>query len=64
MNCITARCEHCKCRKIEMPDNKIFKSMLDVYCDLGHNCITVFSDRHEPLKCWDYKERERLEREG
>ena len=64
MNCIDAQCIHCKLGKSTNPNAQIFKSMLYVYCELGHPCRNRFNDEHpniDDLHCWDYKRRSKDE---
>lgn len=60
MNCIKAKCQHCKGKLVlqpfclymaEVPNGRITKTFMDVYCDLGKPIKYPSNDNGEPLDC-------------
>ena len=60
MNCIEAKCIHCKIREVAIPplhfsNGYILDNIIEPYCEVGHKVISMFDDNKKTLlNCADY----------
>ena len=63
MNCVDMNCKHCLAKdipvSIHITKDVVCKSIMNIYCELGHTCHVPFSDKGDRIYCNDYEKRQR-----